>query len=156
EDQRAQTPARSMSTSWLPWTIAAALAAATFGLLVMRRVEPLAPLVQFQLPIAEEAGAMPGALMSPDGLRIAYSLGNQTWGRHLAELTGRAVPDGDPIVVQPFWSEDSRSLFIPSDGALKKTDEGGGPAQTICKLSGVLSGGFTAGGRVVFATNPGG
>jgi hypothetical protein len=152
------SPAPTRSTSWVPWTIAAvfALVAAAFGMLVMRRVEPIAPLVQFQLPIVEEAGAMPGALMSPDGQRIAYSSGNHMWIRHLGTLAARPVPEGDPIVVQPFWSADSRYLFMSSDGALKRTDEGGGPAQTICKLPGVLSGGFTDGDRVVFATVPGG
>src|SRR5499427_5927902 len=51
EDQRVPSPARS--TSWLPWTIAAALAvlAAALGILATRRVEPTAPLMQFQLPI---------------------------------------------------------------------------------------------------------
>ncbi|HMF99191.1 MAG TPA: hypothetical protein VKE96_33055, partial [Vicinamibacterales bacterium] len=117
---------------------------------------PAAPLVQFQLPIGEEAGAMPGALMSPDGLRIAYSSGNRVWVRDLGALAARSVLEADPIVVQPFWSADSRFLLFASGGALKKADDsGGGPAQTICPLAGTLSGGFTVDDRVVFAATPG-
>jgi Tol biopolymer transport system component len=66
------------------------------------------------------------------------------------------VPDADPIVVQPFWSGDSRYLLFSSGGALKKADDSGGAAQTVCALSGVLTGGFTDGDRVVFAMEPGG
>jgi serine/threonine protein kinase len=77
------------STSRLPWVIATVLAfvAATLGILLMRPVvAPPAALVQFHLPIAEEAGAMPGAVMSPDGRRIAYSSGNQVWIRDIGAL----------------------------------------------------------------------
>jgi hypothetical protein len=159
DDHRAVASAQS--TSWLPWAIAAMLAlVATVlaGLLVTRRTAPTAaaPVVQFQLPVPEEAGAMAGTVMSPDGRRIAYSSGNQVWVRDLDALAPRLMPDADPIVVQPFWSEDSRFLLFSSSGALKKADDSGGPAQTICPLSATLLGGFTLGDRVVFASAPGG
>jgi hypothetical protein len=142
----------------LPWAVAAvwAVAAAALGVLVLRQTPAAAPpLVMFQLAIPEEAGAFNG-IVSPDGRRILYSSGNQVWVRDLSSIAATRILEADAIITQPFWSADSRFVVFSAAGVLKKADGSGGPAQTLCALTGTLIGGFTTGDRMIFATSGGG
>ena len=144
--------------SVLPWTVAAilALTAAALSVLVVRQTPVAAPApVRFQLAVPEEAGAFPG-IVSPDGRRIVYSSANQVWVRSLDAIVPTRIVEADASIIQPFWSADSRFVLFSSAGVLKKADGSGGPAQTICPLTGILLGGFTTRDRVIFATVPGG
>jgi Tol biopolymer transport system component len=52
----------------------------------------------------------------------------------------------------PFWSPDSRWIAFESGGKLKKIDTEGGPAQVLCDVGPLFTGGFwTQDGRIVFS-----
>ena len=54
-----------------------------------------------------------------------------------------------------FWSPDSQWIAFAADGKLKKIEAGGGPAQTLCAISGTVPGGtWNREGILLFGSVP--
>ena len=52
----------------------------------------------------------------------------------------------------PFWSPDSRFIGFFAQGKLKKIAAGGGPAQSLCDVTGGYGGSWNRDGVIVFGT----
>src|SRR5262249_8632286 len=74
------------------------------------------------------------------------------WVHSLDSLESRPLAGTEDSGNGTFWSYDSRSIVFASLGKLKRIDALGGPAQTLCSISGPLGGGFwTRDNRIVFS-----
>jgi Tol biopolymer transport system component/predicted Ser/Thr protein kinase len=88
------------------------------------------------------AGTRPGAsaAIAPDGRTIAFTATTETgprllWLRPIDSLEARPLAGTDDAAF-PFWSPDSQSIGYSVPGRLMKIGVAGGPAQTLCALSG--------------------
>jgi Tol biopolymer transport system component len=130
--------------------IASALAFVHF-----REKPPAAEVMRFQIsPPAQGSFFGPGAFVSPDGRRLAFTLSGpdghrQLWVRSLDSIESRSLADTD--VFANFWSPDSRFLLFVLQGKLKKVDASGGPPQTVCDLPGQFRGAaWSRNGVIIF------
>ena len=94
--------------------------------------------------------------VSPNGRHVAYLRGpgglGGLWIRDLdREESRQIVPEG--MVSRPFWSADSRLIGFVLDEGLKKVSLQGGPAATLCRVSGPMRGATWSpdGASIVFA-----
>ncbi len=141
--------------SFLPWALAAVLAASLAGMLLLKKpVEQ--PTIRMQVhPMDGETFADSIPTISPDGHKLAYTA--QTSGgktqlriRSLDSLTTQALPETDGAF-NPFWSPDSRFVAFFAEGKLKKIDVSGGPPQALSNATGSFaSGSWSSAGVVVF------
>jgi WD40 repeat protein len=102
--------------------------------------------------------------LSPDGRFLVVAASgddnsndsiSRLWLWHLDSREARLLPGADRAY-RPFWSDDSRFvLFSTADGALKKIDIVGGPAQTLVGtgVAGLGRGGGSSRGDVVLFGN---
>ena len=133
----------------LPWAVAGVLAAA-FAFVHFRE-KPAAPAepVRFQVPLPDKTtAASTGAFaLSPDGHQLAFAAAgsdgvSRLWIRSLDSLEARPLPGSESPRFPPFfWSPDSRFIAFDAGGKLKKIDISGGPAQTLCDVTGLAVGG---------------
>jgi eukaryotic-like serine/threonine-protein kinase len=154
----------------LPWAVAAAFAIALAALAWVylrlanapaRAAEP----VRFQVPLPEKTSLANFGLfaLSPDGRQLAFSAAGsdgipRLWVRALDSLEARPVSGsesaGDGLF---FWSPDSQFIALAAGGKLKKIAISGGPAETICDISGIVVGGsWNRDGVIIFGRVPGG
>ena len=98
--------------------------------------------------------------LSPDGRHLVVVVNevgrsSRLWIRRLDLLDTQPIPGTDGADI-PFWSPDSAFIGFAADGKLKKVAVEGGPAQTLCEVSGtgLARGTWGADGVIVFA--PGG
>ena len=82
-----------------------------------------------------------GFALSPDGRILVVSARSPTgvralWKRDLAQPTFTRMA-GTEDAVHPFWSADSRQVGFFTVDAMKRVPVEGGPAQTICQVTGV-------------------
>jgi eukaryotic-like serine/threonine-protein kinase len=152
----------------MPWLMAV-LAATTVAVLVtwaLTRHVPHAPLRLSRFAIASP-GAQPlnvsgtdrDLALSPDGRHLVYrfagtnSSGSPLMVRPLDQLDGLRIAD----VVHaygPFFSADSRSIGFFETSALKKISIAGGPATTLCDVTGSSLGAtWGADDSIVFGTD---
>ena len=126
--------------------VAAALVAVT-GLVVWTVMRPAPPTPQLRtrstitLP-ANDQLAQTNRLrlaLSPDGRTLVYNAVrdgvSQLYRRELDQLDAVAIP-GTENATSPFFSSEGEWLAFVSDRVLKKVALRGGPATTICDLSG--------------------
>jgi serine/threonine protein kinase/DNA-binding beta-propeller fold protein YncE len=137
---------------WLPWSIAAALLLA-FSFLAFvhfREKSSVAEAVRFQIALPDKVDVGPGYAfaLSPDGRNLAFSAADSSgsarlWIRQLDSLENRPLfgTESSSTASKFFWSPDSRFIAFEAGGKLKRIDIAGGPARTICDLSGKLGGG---------------
>ena len=117
--------------------------------------------VRFQLaPENVTIGSINRFALSPDGTKLAFSgsaiRGDgslRLWIRAMDTLESRPLSATD--LTNPslpfFWSFDSRFVVFQSGGKLKKIDVSGGPAQTLCDVTGnVVEGTWNREGVIVF------
>ena len=93
--------------------------------------------------------------MSPDGRHLAFAATSEgktlLWVRSLDSPLPRALP-GTEGAVSPFWSPDSRSLGFFAQQKLKRIEASGGPAVTLCDVTGVFgSGTWSQSGVIIFS-----
>jgi len=100
--------------------------------------------------------------LSPDGTKLAYYAAGsdgvlRLWVRAMDTLESRALSATDLISNFPiFWSYDSRFLLFQSGRKLEKIDVPGGPAQSLCDISGFAVGGsWNRDGTILFGTAAG-
>ena len=100
--------------------------------------------------------------ISPDGRRLAFVVQglNGTpliWIRSLETLESRPLDGTESVSGIPFWSPDSRYLVFWAAGKVKRIEAFGGPAQTLCDMPAVVSGGMWArDNKVIFGVFGGG
>ena len=165
------TPSRSRSSlaAWIAagvMTVVAALLASVH----FREQPPDQPKpVRFHLsPENVSIGGIFRFALSPDGTKLAYfatGTGTATgsdgstrlWIRSLDTLEARPLPATDLRPTVPiFWSFDSKFVVFQSAGKLKKIDVSGGPAQTLCDVTGTVVGGsWNHDGVIIFGGNNG-
>lgn len=152
------------------WMLVAVLAAVllTGGAAVWRRGERTSEpriVTRFQVAAPDgSAWAAPlgapegsnGGTISPDGRTLTFVASDagtpMLWVRPIDSYVARVLA-GTEGASFPFWSPDSRSLGFFTQTRLKKITADGGPAQTLCEISGTPRGGsWSAQGVIVFAT----
>jgi len=177
---QAEAPLSPSRRAWLWPSVAAlcALLAAAVSSVHFRETPPDPPKpVRFQF--APENLTMAGAFrfaLSPDGTKLAYfatgsvsatrsAAGNATggdgqvrlWIRSMDTLESRALTATDVRPTVPiFWSFDSKFVVFQAPEKLKKIDVSGGPAQTLCDVTGTVVGGsWSRDGVILFGRNNG-
>ena len=149
--QAAPTPART------PFGLISSIAAAVFLLALAAlsfihfREKPRADQVvrfQFSLPPNTTFSRSGIFAISPDGSKVAFSAFGtdgipRIWIRDMDSLAARPLANLATAqgMYALFWSPDSRSLAVQSEGKLKKIDVAGGAAQEICDAQGTVFGG---------------
>ena len=148
-----------------PTAIAAVALALVIGLSAAWLLKPAPPLPEPPLrKLTLEWGEdINRPVISPNGRHVAYLRGpgglSGLWIRDLdREGPRQIVPEG--LVSRPFWSADSRFIGFVLDEGLKKVSLHGGPAATLCRVSGPMRGATWSpdGASIVFvalSTTPG-
>ena len=167
---RPEAPAVPLWRHALPWTVACGSLAITLAVLGWayahaRGHTSIAEPVRFNVPLPEKVvSSVSGTFaLSPDGRQLAFFAagsggGTRIWVRALDSLEARPLPDTDSPQAPPFfWSFDSRYIAFDAGGKLKKVDVSGGPAQTLCDVSGrlVVGGSWNRDGVIIFGQAPG-
>jgi eukaryotic-like serine/threonine-protein kinase len=150
----------------LPWAIAATTAAVAFWApwriaATAARAEP----IRFQIPVPEKVTPPPVPLfaLSPDGRQLAFAATGsdgvqRLWVRGLDSLEVRPLLDSESTFLGLFfWSPDSRFIAFWDGRKLKKIAVSGGPAETLCDPTGLLTGGsWNRDGVIIFGGASGG
>jgi serine/threonine protein kinase/Tol biopolymer transport system component len=133
--------------SWWP-VIAAAMLALAAGWFVRQSLTPSAPdppVRRFFISLedlGEEKTEVEegdddfhyhGPAISPDGSRIAYTLGETLYVREIAREAPRAIPEADHPR-RLFWSPDGTKIGFVRDDRLWQVAAAGGLPETICEL----------------------
>jgi serine/threonine protein kinase/Tol biopolymer transport system component len=148
----AAAPTRRM---WLSPSLAIAFAviAAIAGWALWRKVTAPVQISRFEVPLPENVSFSQYVSVSPDGRKLAFNATGERgglWIRDLDALEWRPLP-GTVGAVSPFWSPDSKFLGFGAGRQLKKIDLSGGPAQTLCEISGAAgSGAWSQDGTIIF------
>ncbi len=154
--------ARRRSRERLAWAglAVAALLAAAFAAVYLRRAPRPLPAVRAILALPETMTTLGELAVSPDGTRLAFTAaktGGQPalWIRRLDGSSSQPVPGGEDAFL-PFWSPDGRFIgfFDSNEGKLKRVNADGGPVLTICIAERGMGGAWNRDGTIVFAPAP--
>jgi Tol biopolymer transport system component/tRNA A-37 threonylcarbamoyl transferase component Bud32 len=103
---------------------------------------------------APENGTVHSFAISPDGRTLVIAAlvsgKRQLWLRTLDALRAQPMAFTDDAVY-PFWSPDSRFIGFFAQGKLKKIAAGGGPALSLCDVTGGYGGSWNRDDVIVFA-----
>jgi len=159
-------PLRRRVIPWALGLLAVAIAGFAGWILKPAPEPPPTEPVRFQIALPEQQMTLAptGAFaLSPDGRQLAFAASGsdgvqRIWVRALGSLEARPLPGSESPLFPPFfWSPDSRFIAFDAGGKLKKIPVSGGPAETICDLSGRAPGGsWNRDGVIIFGTNTGG
>jgi serine/threonine protein kinase len=153
--------------SWrrfLPWGIAAALAAALLISLLGLRQSPHSGekrqvMLSLSLPPDQtlKTNNGPGLAFSPDGSRLAYvtGVGSDLVGRlYLRELDKKdaVLLEGAGAAASPFFSPDGQWIGFFSDGKLKKISVRGGASITLSDVAAYRGGAWGEDDTIIFPT----
>jgi eukaryotic-like serine/threonine-protein kinase len=148
----------------LPWALLALTAVALAFVQFRTAPSTSSDAVRFELQMPPAVRSPAGAhfAVSPDGRQLAFfGVGadgvTRLWVRPLNSLQARPLAGSETLVGPPFfWSPDSRYIAFDAGGKLKKIAVAGGPAQTICDVSGyVVGGSWNRDEVIVFGSNLG-
>ena len=92
--------------------------------------------------------------LSPDGQRLAFVAARpdgrpRLFVRTLNQLEATEIAGTDGALL-PFWSPDSRSIGFVADGALKRTDLGGGSVRTLARTAAPAAAAWSRDGVILF------
>lgn len=130
-------------------------------------LRPSNPVVRLVVPTPDPFAVVgnttlsPDIAISPDGRRLVYAVGdpNQNsdpglYVRNLDQLDAFPLRGIGGRASSPFISPGGNSIGFFESNTLKKTAINGGPAVTVCKVTGVPRGAsWGAGDDIVFSTN---
>jgi Tol biopolymer transport system component len=124
--------------AWLPWGVAATMAAAAGALWVaaFHRPGPRAPLyLDVAIPAGQQLrGGFPALALSPDGLQIAYAAtegdSQALYLRRLDNPRERLLPDSEDAL-SPAFSPDGLSIAFCAGGTLKTLDLESGASHSL-------------------------
>ena len=147
---------------FLPWTIAALLAAALLvAVFVLRPSQTLSTEKTIELTLAiptDQKLALingPAFVISPDGSRVAYIANQagvdtgQLYIRDLAHAAPVAL-EGAALAAAPFFSPDGQWLAFFADGKLKKVSVRGGAPIDLATAPGARGGSWNQDDTLVF------
>jgi Tol biopolymer transport system component len=154
----------------LPWALfgTTAITSAVFAWAPWRTVTTPAhaELIRFQISLPEKVNmVVTGAFaLSPDGRQLAFAATGsdgvqRLWVRSLDSLEARPLLGSESTGALPLfiWSPDSRFIAFETSGKLKKIAISGGPAESICNLSGdAVGGSWNRDGVIIFGQVGGG
>jgi eukaryotic-like serine/threonine-protein kinase len=156
-------PTAAAKRPWVAWGIAAScvLAALALGSLYLRqKAPPITESTRFEIAPRVNLAWAGSFAVSPDGRHLAFAAAGsdgpvRLYVRDLNSLEARQLAGTESPFVPPFfWSPDSRFIAFDAGGKLKKIDINGGPAETICDLSGnAIGGSWNRDGVIIFGTN---
>jgi serine/threonine protein kinase/Tol biopolymer transport system component len=150
---------RARTLNWVAATVAAALAAVVY-LLLLSRQAPAQPLITFPVAAPPDTTFSRGTAqmsVSPDGSMLAFVAASNNgtrrlWIRRFSDLEPWVL-DETVNALYPFWSPDSRSVgFFAADKLLRIDVDGGGRRE----LSAVLmprGGTWNRDGTILFGSN---
>ena len=142
-----------LSRPWLAWSVAAVLLIALSLIAFVRvgkKAVTLPELIRYRLDFPDDVTPLlyGSFVLSPDGRRLSIpGIGpdgiNRLWIRSLDSLETQPLhgTESNVYFFQSFWSSDGRYIAFDAGGTLKKILASGGPAHSICPLSGGASGG---------------
>ena len=137
------------------WSVAALfiLAFAAVSFIHFRETPPPEQTLRYTIA-APENGTVHSFAISPDGRTLVIAAlvngKRQLWLRTLDALRAQPMAFTDDAVY-PFWSPDSRFIGFFAQGKLKKIAAGGGPAQSLCDVTGGYGGSWNRDDVIVFA-----
>ena len=151
----------------VPWALFAvtAVAFAAFSWLREAQLGTALPAeavrLQIPLPVKPPLRLRGTLALSPDGRKLAFIATSadgvpRIWVRALSSLEMRPLSGTESVGTLLFWSPDSRFIAFDAGGRLQKIDISGGPAETVCLLSGTAVGGsWNNDGVIIFGQFPG-
>ena len=153
-------PARGRSPAW---AVAAAAALVAIGAVVWallpRASEPARP-IRLRALAGDQPlflGAGSSAVLSPDGRRLALSLGGgqdrRLYVRELSQLENTPLP-GTEVAYNPFFSPDGQWVGFVTPNELKKISVSGGTPLTLAKIDRGRGATWSEDDVIVFAPNP--
>ena len=156
-----ETPPRErISSTVLPWAIAAGALAGLAAIATLHFSESLPSAVPVRFAVSAPANqkfepSSGFAALSPDGQRLAFvatGTGGRRllWVRTLDALTAQPL-DGSDDASFPFWSPDGRVLGFFAEGKLKRINAAGGDLRTIVDAPEGVGGTWNRDDVIVFA-----
>ena len=145
------------------WLIAGLLLAISLligTLAINSRTPPLASNPEMRLEVVTPPTADPTSLaVSPDGMKIVFVAISE--GR--SQLRLRSLLSGTELsllgtdgALFPFWSPNSQSIAFFADGALKRTEIGGGLPRVLAEATAGRGGSWSSEDVILFTPNTGG
>jgi Tol biopolymer transport system component len=130
-----------------------ALALAALAFMHFRETPPQTRTLRYTIAMPRNA-FVPSFAVSPDGRYIVLAAAQngkpQLWLRSLDALEFQPMPGTDGAF-NPFWSPDSRFIGFGAEGKLKKIAVTGGPAQSLCDISGFPTGSWNREEVIIFS-----
>jgi serine/threonine protein kinase len=141
------------------WAAAAALVAATAGIVVRQQSRaPATGSTRLSLSAPGSISPQLSATVSPDGRRIAFvstgSTGLALWIRDLDAAEPRVL-SGTENAAHPFWSPDGRFIGFLADGKIKKVPADGGPVEILAETSERAGPSWSRNGQILFVSRLG-
>jgi Tol biopolymer transport system component len=156
-----QTEPRSKTKTVVPYGITAALVIAAVLITSQMAKSPSqeAPLRKFRVPVESRGGGPTEPIVSPDGTRVAYILGNELIVQPFDNLHAVTM-DSEGTPAMPFWSPDGTQIGYFSEGKIWRVPASGGASVLVCDpkvgFSGGTGGTWTEDGRILFGTGASG
>jgi serine/threonine-protein kinase len=118
-----------------------------------------APLRKFRMPVESRGAGPTEPIVSPDGSRVAYILGNALIVQPFDDLHVVTM-DTEGTPAMPFWSPDGTQIGYFSEGKIWRVPAAGGASVLVCDpkvgFSGGTGGTWTEDGRIIFGTGASG
>jgi hypothetical protein len=137
DTDKGRLPSVRATRAWLPWFLAAALAATGWAALRNRPAAPPSTPALVEVAVSAPDNSRfggQGIAVSPNGRHIAFiatsRIGSSLWVRSMDTLEPREIPDTKGAR-SPFWSPDSKTIGYFQERSLKTVPLDGGAPFTV-------------------------
>ena len=131
------------------------IAAAAITYMTTRSPAPEPPLRKFRIPVESTGHSPREPVISPDGTRVVYVLGNGLVVQPLDDLQPVDI-DTREAPLHPFWSPDGTQLGYFAEDKIWRVPADGGTSVLVCDpqiaFTGGTGGTWTEDGRIIFGT----